>query len=220
MKTIKTITTVLIIVLNTNLFAQKLSIKAGVNMADMEISNNTGALDQLNKMKTGVHFGLFYEKASTGLFSYELGLMFDQKGFKNITESGAVTQTTLMDLYSLNLPVSLKIGFDIDENIKLFGKLGGYGGLNISGRMESEIMNSGEVESNTTNELLIGNDATQDDIKPIDFGAQVGLGIQYKSLLFEVVYDKGLANIMANQVLDDVLKNKNLKFSVGYQFGN
>lgn len=220
MKTIKTITILLFIIVSTNLFAQKLSVKAGVNMADMQISDNTGALDQFNKMKTGVHVGFFYEKASSGFFSYELGLMFDQKGFKNITESGAVTQTDILNLYSLNLPVNLKIGFDLDENIKIFGKLGGYGGMNISGQIQSEIMNSGDVQSLTTNELQIGDDELEDQIKPIDFGAQVGLGVQYKSFLLEVVYDKGLANLAAKQVLDDVIKNNNLKFSIGYQFGN
>jgi len=139
---------------------------------------------------------------------------------KNILQTGAVTQTDIMNLYSLNLPVSLKIGFDLNDKIRLFGKLGGYGGLNISGKIQSEVLNSGVIQSDIVNNLNIGNDTAQDDLKPIDFGAQVGLGVQFKSFLIEVMYEKGLANLAANQVLDDVMQNKNLKFSIGYQFGN
>jgi len=221
MKTIKKITlAITFIVFTTSLFAQKYSVKAGLNMADMDISDNTGTLDQFNKMKKGVHIGFFYEKSSNGLFTIETGLMFDQKGLKKIKETGTVTQTDILNLYSLNLPVNLKIGFDLSDEMRLFGKLGGYGGLNISGKIQSEILNSGIVQSDISNDLNIGNDVANDDIKPIDFGAQIGLGLQYKSFLFEIMYDKGLANLAVNQVLDDVRTNKNLKFSIGYQFGN
>lgn len=223
MKTLRKITlAMLLLVFSTNSFAQKYSVKAGLNMANIEISNNTGALDQFNKMKSGVHIGFFYEKASTGLFTMETGLEFDQKGLKNITETGTITQTDITNLYSLNLPVSLKIGFDLSDKMRLFGKLGGYGGLNISGVIQSELRKAGISQpiSGASRELNIGNDTVQDDLKPIDFGAQVGIGVQYNSFLIEVIYDKGLANLAVNQVLDDVMKNKNLKFSIGYQFGN
>ncbi|HIP49599.1 MAG TPA: PorT family protein [Lutibacter sp.] len=221
MKTLKkSIFAIAFILISSGLFAQKYSIKAGLNMADMSVSNNTGALDQFNEMKSGVHVGFFYEKVSSSLFTIETGLLFDQKGLKYILQTGSVTQTNIMNLYSLNLPVNLKIGFDLSEKIRLFGKLGGYGGLNISGKIQSEISNSGNIQSDVTNDLNIGNNTSSDDIKPIDFGAQVGLGVQYKSFLFEVMYDKGLANLATNQVLDDVMQNKNLRFSVGYQFGN
>lgn len=223
MKTLKKITlAVIVLVFSTSMFAQKYSVKAGLNMSDMELSNNTGTLDQFNKMKTGVHIGFFYEKASTGLFTMETGLVFDQKGLKKITETGSITQTDITNLYSLNLPVSLKIGFDLSDKVRLYGKLGGYGGLNISGVIESELRKAGVSQpvSAAQRNINIGDDTDRDDIKPIDFGAQVGLGVQYKSFLIEVMYGKGLANLAVNQVLGDVKKNKNLKFSIGYQFGN
>ena len=222
----KSITTIgkivlLLLLFNANLFSQNTYIiKAGLNMSNMDLSINSKSANDLNKLKAGVHFGFFFEKPVNKTLSLESGLMFDQKGLKRITETDSLTQTDIINLYSLNIPVNLKIGYNLNNDTRLFGKLGGYGGYNFFGKIQTEIINSGLIQSNVTKDLNIGNDKTQDDFKPIDFGAQVGLGITFKKFLIEVMYEKGLANIIATKNFFDTIKNENFKFSIGYQFGD
>jgi len=74
--------------------------------------------------------------------------------------------------------------------------------------------------SDTTTDLQIGTDvAAGDQIKPVDFGATFGAGVQYKRLSFEIGFNMGLANLAADQSSGENFKNKELKFSLGYHFG-
>ena len=57
-------------------------------MADLSMSDNSGAMDQFNSMKKNVHFGIFMDRKMNDMISLELGLMFDQKGTKQILSSG------------------------------------------------------------------------------------------------------------------------------------
>jgi hypothetical protein len=210
-----------IVLFNLTTKAQNISIKAGLTMADISMSDNSGATDQYNKMKKNVHFGIFMDRKMNDLISFETGLMFDQKGTKQIFSSGGNTMTNLVSLSTLNLPISLKIGLDASEDIRIFGKIGGYGGYNLGASLTTEVLdNAGVMLSNTTNDLQIGTDAAAgDQIKPVDFGAAFGAGIQYKRLSFEVGFDMGLANLATDQSSGENYKNKELKFSLGYHFG-
>ncbi|MEE9348865.1 MAG: porin family protein [Flavobacteriaceae bacterium] len=198
----------------------QLTIKAGLTSADISLSDNSGALDQLNKAKKGLHFGIFRDKKMNDLLSFETGLMFDQKGMKRITEVGSVTTTDIMNIAYLQLPVALKIGLDVNDDVRIFGKLGGYGAYGLSGKLDTEVVTSGVVSSTTASDLNIGTDvAAGDQVKPIDFGGEVGVGIQYKSFSFEMDLGMGLANIATDTSSGEDFKNKEFKFTLGYSFG-
>ncbi len=223
MKIIKIVVAVAFILsIQFSLKAQNIIVKAGLTMSDLKISNNTGDLDQFNQMKKNIHFGVFMDRKVNDLISFETGLLYDQKGTEQILNSAGNTITNILSLNTLNLPVSLKIGLDASEDIRLFGKIGGYGGYNLGGTLTSEIMdNTGTLLSDTSSDLQIGTDALNgDQIKPIDYGATLGVGVQYKRISFEIGFDMGLANLSPDQITGEDIKNKEYKFSLGYHFGN
>ena len=217
---LKRLTVAALILFNFNAKAQ-LVIKAGLTSSDISLKNNAGDLDQLNEMKQGVHFGLFMEKKINSLLSYETGLMFDQKGMKMANDLGSGNiQTDIMSIAYLKLPMALKVGIDVTPSVRLFGKLGGYGGYGLSGKIDTEVVNAGTVTSTTETDLNIGTDVSAGDlVKPIDYGAEFGVGLQYKQIMFEVNFEQGLANIATDQSAGEVFKNKELKFTLGYRFG-
>lgn len=222
MKILK-ITTVFafILFLSVTVKAQNIIVKAGLTSADMKMSDSSGSLDKFNKSKKNVHFGVFMDRKINDLLSFETGLMFDQKGVKQIIEIGSTTMTNVLSLSTLNLPVSLKVGLDASEDIRIFGKIGGYGGYSIGGKIASKIADSsGTVLSDTSNDIQFGSDpASGDELKPIDYGAAFGVGIQYKRLSFELGFDLGLANLAADQSSNQSSKNREFKFTLGYHFG-
>jgi len=217
---LKRLSVVALVLISMNAKAQ-LVVKAGLTSADVSLKNNAGAMDQFNEAKKGVHFGLFMNKEINSLLSYETGLMFDQKGMKMIDDlGGGNIQTQIMSVAYLKLPVALKIGVDVTSDVRVFGKLGGYGGYGLKGDIATEVVNSGTVTSSSDMDLNIGTDvAAGDMIKPIDFGTEFGLGVAYKRISLEVNFAQGLANIATDTSSGEVFKNKEFKFTLGYSFG-
>lgn len=221
MKNLKLTAALVLLVFNLTAKAQNIIVKAGLSSADLKMSDNSGATDQFNNAKKSIHFGVFIERKINDLISFETGLVFDKKGTKQVISLGGNTTTNLVSLNTLNLPVALKIGLDTSEDIRIFGKIGGYGGYNLSGDLASKVVDaSGVTTSDTTSTLQIGSDAAAgDQLKAMDYGATLGAGIQYKRLSLEINYDMGLANLATDQSAGEILKNKEFKVSLGYHFG-
>ena len=221
MKKLKLTVALVLIAFSLTTKAQNIIIKAGLSSTDLKMSDNSGAIDQFNNAKKSIHFGVFMDRKVNDLISFETGLVFDQKGTKQIMTFGGNTITNLLSVKTLNLPVALKIGMDASEDIRIFGKLGGYGGYNLSGEVASKVVDaSGTTTSDTTSTLQIGSDvAAGDQLKKMDFGATIGAGIQYKRLSLEINYDMGLANLATDQSVGQNFKNKEFKVSLGYHFG-
>ena len=221
MKNLKLTAVIALMIIGYTAKAQNIIVKAGLSMADFNMSDNSGAIDQYNNFKKNVHFGVFIDKKLNDLVSYETGLMFDQKGTKQVFSSGGNTTTNLINLAYLNLPITFKIGVPLNEKLRIYGRLGGFGGYGMSGKIDSEVIDSaGTVTSSTTNDIQLGNDATNgDQLKPLDYGATLGAGLLYKKFSLDFDYDMSLANLATDQSVGQNFKNKELKITLGFHFG-
>ncbi|QBA63755.1 porin family protein [Muriicola soli] len=171
-------------------------IKAGPNFASVG-GDDTDDLDS----RFGVFFGAYTECMILDTFSVQPELIFSQQG-ADYTESEGFDGTFKFNY--LNLPVMGKLYV----NDGLFVEAGPQIGYLLSAKEEFESMS------------LSGEDDIKDDIKNIDFGANVGLGYQFDSgLNIGARYNFGIANINDFADSSDFSNTNNVfSFAVGFRF--
>lgn len=205
-----------ICLLSVQSFAQKYGVVGGFNLANMLMKDDDGTYSDDFKMKPGFHAGVLVNFPATEVLSIESGLLMDMKGTKmeDVFEGvGEVKLTT----YYLDIPVTLKASQELSEGLKLYGKFGPYIGVGLSGKMKAEASYMGE--SMSEEEDIKWGSGDDDDLKRLDYGLTAGVGVEIKQISIGVNYDLGLANISSYTEDGSKMKNKLLKFSVAYWFG-
>lgn len=195
-------------------------VKGGLNLSTMSIKDDNGTGSGDTKSKIGFHFGITAEYPISKLVAFETGIFISSKGAKshNInTYTGDLYESnSTLNLLYLEIPLTAKTYFNVGQ-AKIFGALGPYIGLGLSGKFKDESVINGETKSFEHNISWGSNRA--DDYKRLDYGLTTGAGIEISSILIGLSYNLGLANISTRP--DNGLKIKNRVFgvSVGYKFG-
>lgn len=196
MKNLATLVTVVVFGLfSISSHAQIFGIKGGVGLAN--ISSPDPDEDKLFGKALGVKLGGTIEFDITDNLYIGSGLGFAKKG--------ASTNSGNYNTYYIELPVSAR--YDIVE-------LGGAGYLYVASGFNLGVM----MAANRAGTKVGIGTAVDDFFKPLDFGANFGLGVIFDDR-FEVgvVSEFGLTNIYANNLSN--LKNVSLLVSFGYKFG-
>ena len=198
-------------------FAQSVTLKGGLNMADMLITEEGEEVNEEFKMNPGFHFGILTEFQLSDGLSFEPGLLLMTKGTRaeeEETYQGIVGKyEAKINLYYLDIPLNLKLSTDAGS-AKIFGTFGPYIGMGLSGK--SKFTYSGNGDSETEEEdIEWGKDK---DLLRLDWGLGAGAGIEFGKLQLGVSYALGLANIAAESEDDSGAKNRVLSISVGYKF--
>ena len=151
------------------------------------------------------------------MFSFETGLLLSTKGFKLNEKENNSEYKMKMNLFYIDIPLTAKASFDVG-GAKVYGVLGPYLGIGLSGKGKTEYSYDGETETDEE-EIKWGSNEDEDDLKRLDFGLTMGAGVEINSIIFELSYDLGLANIAT--ITDDsfTINNRVLKISAGYKFG-
>ena len=217
----KNLTKVLMIVLIT-LFcfeanAQTIGIKGGLNLANMLEKDDDETYSNDYSMNPGFHLGLTVDVPFNEFLSFEPGILLTTKGMKYEEDIAGVDVTVKGNLYYLDVPLTLKASHDLGGGLKMFGVIGPYVGLGLSGKIKATAKYLGEEETEEE-DVEWGNDEDVDDLKRLDMGLTFGGGVEINSILIGISYDLGLSNISAYQDYGTTSKNRVLKFSVGYSF--
>ena len=152
-------------------------LRLGLNVAT--VHSDDRYLDG-SSAKTGFNLGLvagFQVAPSTPVY-LETGLYYTEKGGKG-NYNGPFTY----ELNYLQVPLLMKINFDLDPMTRVQPFVGVYGALGVSGKIKD--FNQRQAYSS------FGDDAFQ----RFDAGLRLGCGLQFSHLYAEVGYDIGLANI-------------------------
>jgi len=197
----------------TDLFSQTLGVRAGLNLSNMLMKDDEDTYSDDFKMVPGFHVGATAEFPISDLLSFETGLILSTKGFK-VEESGAEIKA---NLFYLDIPLTIKATHDLG-GAKIFGALGPYLGMGLSGKYKYEYTSGGTTESDDES-VEWGSDEEDDDLKRFDFGLVVGAGVEINVIQIGVFYNLGIANISSYN--DDGTKaaNRVLGISLGYRFG-
>ncbi len=211
----------LLLVLGTTSFAQTFGVKAGMNLSDMLIKDDYGTYSDDSEMNPGFHFGPTVEFPINETFAFESGLLLSTKGLKMSEKETYMGDTyeysTKTNLLYLDIPLTAKATIDLGGS-KIYGTLGPYIGIGLSGKTKYEYTENGETETNEE-DINFGSDEVEDDLKRFEYGLSAGAGIEFNSIQVGITYGLGLANISSYTDDGDKVKNRVLGISLGYRFG-
>ena len=211
MKTVTQLLAVLVFVtLAGSVFAQTIGIKAGYTLSDMLIEEGGEIMTEQLDMRSGFHFGPTCEWGIKEDAGIETALLITTKGIK-ITESETVNEFwnrthSNVNLWYLDVPVFGKLYFDVND-IKIYGMLGPYFGVGLSGKIKSE----------EDRDIVWGPDE-DDDLQRLGLGLGIGGGFEFNSFLFEFTSHFMLNNISPEANSDVTMRNRSFMFSLGYKF--
>ena len=181
--------------------------KAGVNFSAMTLKSGGLAFDQNNI--TGFHAGVVAEFGLGGNFALQPGFLFSTKG-AGYSVSG-LGEAEIKPSY-LEVPVNAiyKIGAGPIHVLLMAGPYFGYGiggtySFSSMGQSYDEAINYGSGEDN--------------DLKPFDFGVNVGGGVQISRFQIVAQYGLGISNVASVTEDNTEMKNKVISISLAYLFG-
>jgi len=196
--------------------AQTIEVKGGLNLANIHEKDNDKTYSDDNLIKPGFHLGAMAEFPITDLLSFSPGLLLSTKGARAEDEMFGASLKMSVITYNFDIPLTMKVGYEINDGLKIFGAAGPYIGLGLSGKAKVTADYNGDKD---TEEIDIewGNDDS-DDFKRLDMGLSFGGGVEINELVLGISYDLGLGNISPYSENGHKITNRVIKISVGYKF--
>jgi hypothetical protein len=184
------------VIMTADTFAQAFSLKAGLNLSKMHVHDHGITYSTDFALKPGFHAGIMYNFEFSKALSTETGIILSTKGYKNsiiLDLNGAKSSSTqTLNLFYLLIPYTAKVYIG-KGSTKIFGMLGPYLGMGISGTSRIEQNMDGNLSSYHTK--IKWGTKNGDDLRRLDFGITMGAGIKIKSVELGLSYDYGLSNI-------------------------
>ncbi|MBK9254877.1 MAG: PorT family protein [Saprospiraceae bacterium] len=227
MRTIKTFFNIAVIMLLTlNINAQvTIGVKAGVNVADTEISGFIPSVTPEAHTNTGYTFGIVAEIPIEGSFSFRPELNLVQKGF-SIRESmsteiigipiplGGRVNTRLN---YIEMPLLLKYRYG-NEKAGLYAIAGPGLGYATSGHIQPFATVIVDIRLPRV-EL----DLSSDTYNRLEFTGHAGIGGELTvgnsgKIFSDVRYSYGFNNVLNDPIVNTKFKNQGLNISVGYAY--
>ena len=180
----------------------KIGPKVGLNLSTAKLSMMGISLDE--KTLVGFHVGILSEIPLSGNFYLQPAILYSTKGSKYsfMSEEFQVSPSFI------EIPVNVVYKFDLGV-AKLFLNAGPYAAYGIAGKYDFD----GDAV-----DIVFGT-SEDDDMKPLDFGLNVGAGVEISNIIISANYGLGLANLSPVTTNDEEVKNKVIGFSIAYLFG-
>lgn len=225
----KTATIILIAMMYMTSNAQSVIVKAGYNLSSLSLgefgeddsySDEYGSYESTinQKMLSGYHISALVDFPISDRFSIETGVSFSTRGteieyhemeididpFTGQTDFYEYSSDETVKMTYLELPVTTKYRFPINDNVNICAQAGAYLGYALSGSYSyyDDFTDQNVQESFDWEEM-----------NRFDAGATAGVGVEIGRLFIGTSYDLGLVSV---DKLFNIFQNRNLKFSVGY----
>src|SRR5690554_430568 len=190
----------------STLFAQGLGLRAGLNF-----QNWAGDGVEDTQMAPRFNIGVDYEIAVAPDFYFAPGLFFATKGYKYEYEGLGVEEKITLNYLEVPLNLVYKPVLGNGNLIVAFGPYLGYG---LGGKYKVE-GSEGGVSASVEEDITFGSNEDE-DLKPLDVGANIGFGYMFGAgLSLQFNTQLGLVNISHG---DDAVKNTGFGLSLGYRF--
>ncbi|QQS29600.1 MAG: PorT family protein [Sphingobacteriales bacterium] len=196
-------------------FAQNIIVTTGLNLSNMLANYDDLTLGENLSMKPGFHVGTTFSFPISDIISFEPCILFETKGFKFKENVLGIKTVLTTNLYYVDIPMSAKVNYSINDDISVFGGFGPYLGLGLIGNIKTKFNVWGYKETEKE-KLDWGNNEEEDDLKRFDFGLTFRAGANYKMFQASISYDIGLVNISSYTEDETKAKNRVLRFSIGY----
>jgi Outer membrane protein beta-barrel domain len=197
-------------------------IRAGVNFTNINGKDiNDNKLE--NDMLTGFHVGLNVEIPLGPQFYIQPGLLFSQKGAKNVVPFTGETVTSTISLSYIEMPINFLFKPSLGAGHLLLG-FGPYVALGIDGKYTLDL-NGNEVDEDVRFQQTVSNTDPDNVVyyKPLDAGANLLFGYEFgNKLSLQANAQLGLTKINPEYdgFTNDKRSQKNTGFglSLGYRF--
>lgn len=197
--------------------AQNIGIRGGLNLATMLAKDNDQRYSDNFSTNSGIHFGLTYEYALNEKVSIAPEILLSNKGMKyDFTQEYTQTSSD-SKLYYIDIPVMMKTRWNWGNDKKIFGASGPYLGIGVSGQSQTTTITQGERGCNKKD--VKWGSSESDDWRRLDWGWTFAGGIQVEEVELGLSYDLGFANIAAYRGNGTIARNRVVKVSIAYQFG-
>ena len=197
---------VLMVTMTVNGYSQTFGIKGGLNLANSHYKDDGGSLSY--KMLPGFNFGVTGEFPINQMLFFETGLSISIKGAKRSETYQSVKYDYKHRLTYLEVPLTAKAKFEMGK-AKFYGLFGPYLAYGIGGQY---------YENGVGTKIKWGTDENKDDLKPLDYGLNIGVGVEFDALQIGLTYGLGLANISAYTGEGSKMSNNVIGLSIGYRF--
>lgn len=211
----KILLSIIVLILSFQLSAQLyFGARVGNNFArlwDSDFEKKKVGLTQFTH-KT-VHIGGITQYEISGIsekFRLESGLLLSWKGANYEYRNSNAFSEIGIDRFSLNqkislmyieLPVNVILSFDTGaDKIQLIA--GPYLGMLVDGKPKIGFLQNGI------------------SAKTMDYGINLGVGMEMDAIITRIQYGYGLANIHKGGLISDDIKNRVISFSIGCMFGD
>jgi len=221
------LTTASLALIVTGVQAQKAFLRAGVNIANVTITND-GDIAKANSL-TSFQVGIIGNVHFAPFLSLQPGLVITGKGSK--TQSGSTSDANYYratsNPYYLEVPVNLVFKTPTGP-IKLFAGAGPYLAIGVSGKNKVNGKFLGTSFSSEKNIVWSNDDPSTLNyeegsgygiMKRFDYGLNGTAGIETKKTILAVNYGYGLAKLQSgsNSSADDKNKHRVLSFTLGFK---
>ena len=209
------------LILNKSL-AQEVYLIAGTNLSTLDLSNNDQDFIKSRIKQPGFQIGAAYELNIGNDFSFFPQAQFSLKREKTFTEivfsinnpedsnynSTVFKQEIQYNEYYLDIPLSFKYSFPIKEF-----------NLNIIAGPYFNLLLFDNNKTNSNGEEATEFKITEKFINRLDYGFNIGIGVNYKSIILNLSSAFGIYREMKYEelIIDNKVKNNILKLSVGYK---
>lgn len=211
-------------------FAQNAQIRAGLNLANVSVTNN-GRVDDANQL-TSFQAGILTDiKLGKSFLSLQPGLLYTGKGSK--VQKGTAGQAgyfkqTFNPMY-LEVPVNLLFKAPLGSASRFFVGAGPYVAMGISGKTKTEGTRALTGNYSYERDITFSNDdpTTFNEeegtglgvVRRFDYGLNGTAGIEGKSTMLGVSYGLGMAKLQSgtNNNEDNNNKHRVLSFTVGFK---
>jgi hypothetical protein len=174
----------------------------GLNLSTMTAKSMGISLDP--KTLVGFHVGVISEFNLAGKLFLQPAFLYSTKGSKySVMESEATISPAFIEI-----PVNVVYKFD-SGSMKFFLEAGPYFAYGIGGKEKSD---------NETTDIKFGS-GESNDLKPFDFGLNLGAGVEIKNFFISAHYELGIANLAPVTTDNTEMKISVIGFSIGYLLG-
>ena len=223
----KTIRLSLLLLVITTVTANAQIVKAGVNLANISVTND-GDVDD-HSMLTSFHAGFSGDIKVAPFFYFQPGILITGKGSK--TQSGSVSDPTYFRATTHPMYVEIPVNLIFKTPaapIRFFIGGGPYLAAGIAGKNKTDGKFLGASFSSEENIRWSDDDPSTLDyeegagygiMKRFDYGLNAIAGVETKFLVFSAQYGHGLAKLQSgsNSSADDKNKHRVFGISVGFK---
>jgi hypothetical protein len=210
--------------------AQSAQIKAGLNLANISVSDD-GSVDDAKQLAS-FHVGIIADvPLGTGLLSFQPGLLFTGKGSETMsgsTASSNYSKQTFNPKY-IEIPANFVFKLPLGKEYKFFAGAGPYLGIGVGGKNKVMGRIAG-LEYSSEKEIRFSNDdpttISEEEgtgfgiMRRFDYGFNGTGGVEGKTAVLSVNYGYGLAKLRSgtHSSANDNNKHRVLGISLGFKF--